>query len=95
MLSSMYVRHCDSFSVAQASHDTGGYTTGGGYTTAGGMTSGTEAFASDMEGMAIKKEKKKKKTKNKELLQHREKAQPEKIKSECDWFEVLGTSNQI
>ena len=64
-----------------------------GYSTAGGgLTSGTEALASDMEGATgttapTKKEKdakktKKKTTKTKELLTHREKAQPEKIKSE-------------
>lgn len=44
------------------------------------MTSGTDALASDMEGVAARKEKKKKKTKPKDLLQHREKAQPEKLK---------------
>ena len=47
----------------------------GGYTTAG-CSSGTEAFTSDIE---VKKEKKKKKVK-KDLLHHREKAHPEKIK---------------
>lgn len=51
-----------------------------GYTTAAGFSSGTEAFASDIEGGTIKKEKKKKKVKNKELLHHREKIHPEKIK---------------
>jgi hypothetical protein len=53
----------------------------GGYTTAG-FSSGTEAFASDIEreGVTVKKEKKKKKVKNKELLHHREKVHPEKIK---------------
>lgn len=51
----------------------------GGYTTAG-FSSGTEAFASDIEGGTVKKEKKKKKVKNKELLHHREKVHPEKIK---------------
>lgn len=53
-----------------------------GYTTGGGLTSGTEGLTSDMEGMAGRKEKKKKKPKTKELLQHREKSQPEKLKGE-------------
>lgn len=53
----------------------------GGYTTAG-FSSGTEAFASDMEGGTLKKEKKKKKVK-KDLLHHREKAHPEKIKGKA------------
>ena len=51
----------------------------GGYATAG-FSSGTEAFASDIEPGTVKKEKKKKKVKNKELLHHREKVHPEKIK---------------
>ena len=51
----------------------------GGYTTAG-FSSGTEAFASDIEGGTVKKEKKKKKVKNKDLL-HRDKAHPDKLKS--------------
>lgn len=57
-------------------HGTGG---GGGLTGGGG---GAEALASDMDAAAAaKKEKKKKKTKAKELLQHRDKAQPEKIRT--------------
>ena len=61
---------------------TGGYnTTAGGYIAAGGVTSSTDAPPSDMEGTVGRKEKKKKKTKPKELLQHREKAHPEKLKS--------------
>ena len=49
---------------------------------AGGLTSGAEAMVSDMEGGAAKKEKKKKKKHKDHLLQHREKAHPEKLKSE-------------
>lgn len=48
----------------------------------GGATSGTEALTgSEMEGVGPRKEKKKKKSiKPKELLQHREKVQPDKLK---------------
>ena len=62
-----------------------------GYTT-GGLSSGTEAIASDIEGVAGRKEKKKKKIKNKELLHHREKALPEKIKSK---FSCLSLTHSL
>ena len=54
-----------------------------------GFSSGTEAFASDIEGGAVKKEKKKKKVKTKELLHHREKVHPEKIKGKCLYQEYI------
>ena len=63
--------------------DVGGYTTGG-------FSSGTEAFTSDIEpqGGTVKKEKKKKKVKNKELLHHREKVHPEKIKGRFLYYRL-------
>lgn len=82
----------------------------GGYSTTGGLTNGMEGVASEAEGRGVKKEgvaseaevkgvkkdkKKKKKPKPKELLQHREKAQPEKIKSSVKNYIQLHTYTHI